>query len=208
MEIRLFRRGAPMPEPQTDTAALVERLPSGGDAARSALIARTCDRLRALARQMLWEYDVVARWEQTDDVLQNALVRLCRALEAAPPESVRHFYRLAELQLRRELLDLADRYRGANGVGANHHTDPTGGAVGGHPDPVDGPQTLAEWTEFHNLVERLSEQEREVFGLLWYQQLSLEEAAEVLGVSVRTVKRMWQAARISLARLCAGEAPG
>ena len=89
-----------------------------------------------------------------------------------------------------------------------HHAREAGrGAVGGHPDPVDGPRTLAEWTEFHRQIDRLSEEDREVFGLLWYQQLTQEEAAEVLGVSVRTVKRMWQAARINLDRLC-GEPPG
>jgi RNA polymerase sigma-70 factor (ECF subfamily) len=195
-----------MPEPPSDTAALVGGLsdPGRGPAALAALIDRTCARLKALASRMLRQYPVVARWEQTDDVLQNALVRLCRALTAAPPRSARHFYHLAELQLRRELLDLADRYRGAHGVGANHHTDPTGGAVGGHPDPGGGPQTLAEWAEFHRLVERLPAEEREVFGLLWYQQLTQDEAAAVLGVSARTVKRLWQAARLDLARLCGG----
>src|SRR5206468_3639921 len=115
-------------------------------------------RLQALARQMLRRYPVVGRWEQTDDVLQNALVRLCRALETAPPESARHFYRLAEVQIRRELLDLADRYRGPQGIGANHHTDPADGAVGAHPDPADGPRILAEWAEFHRLVGMLSEE--------------------------------------------------
>jgi RNA polymerase sigma-70 factor (ECF subfamily) len=197
-----------MSQPATDTAALIERLPDGGAVARSALISRTCERLRALASRMLRRYPVVGRWEQTDDVLQNALVRLCRALENAPPESARHFYHLAELQLRRELLDLADRYRGPNGIGANHHTDPTGGAVARRPDPADGPQTIAEWAEFHRLIAHLSAEEREVFGLLWYQQLTQEEAAEVLGVSVRTVKRLWQATRLALARLCGDEAPG
>jgi RNA polymerase sigma-70 factor (ECF subfamily) len=39
-----------------------------------------------------------------------------------------------------------------------------------------------------------------VVGLLWYVGLSQVEAASVLGVSVRTVKRRWQEARIALAR--------
>ena len=83
---------------------------------------------------MLKFFPVVARWEQTDDVLQNALVRLCRALEAAPPEDARHFYHLAELQIRRELLDLANRYRGPHGIGNSHHTDPAGEKLAGATD--------------------------------------------------------------------------
>ena len=48
------------------------------------------------------------------------------------------------------------------------------------------------------LVEPLPDDEREVFALVWYHDLSQAEAADVLGVSVRTVIRRWQAARIRL----------
>jgi RNA polymerase sigma-70 factor (ECF subfamily) len=157
---------------------------------------------------MLRSYPQVGRWEQTDDVLQNALIRLCRALEDITPESTRHFYNLAALQIRRELLDLADRHQGPHGMGANHHTDPTGGAVAGQPDVDEGPETVAEWAEFHRLIEQLPDEEREVFALLWYQGLTQEAAAELLGISLRTLKRRWQAARLTLARLCSGEVPG
>ena len=56
-----------------------------------------------------------------------------------------------------------------------------------------------EWTEFHEQIEALPEEEREVFNLVWYQQLTHEQAAEVLGVTTRTVRRRWQDARY---RLC------
>ena len=55
--------------------------------------------------------------EQTDDVLQNAVVRLLRALEEVRPPSVRAFFGLAATQMRRELLDLARRYQGRGGPG-------------------------------------------------------------------------------------------
>ena len=60
------------------------------------------------------------------------------------------------------------------------------------------PSDLAEWTEFHEQVEALPEEEREVFDLLLYQQLTHEQAAEVLGVTARTVRRRWQDARFRL----------
>jgi hypothetical protein len=65
-----------------------------------------------------------------------------------------------------------------------------------HPNLLDSsgePSNLAEWTEFHERVEALPEAEREVVGLLWYEGVSQEEAAALLGVSLRTVKRRWLA---------------
>ena len=43
--------------------------------------------------------------------------------------------------------------------------------------------------------------------LLYYQGLTQAEAAEVLGVSERTVKRRWQAARLALHDALGGEIP-
>jgi RNA polymerase sigma factor (sigma-70 family) len=65
-------------------------------------------------------------------------------------------------------------------------------------DDSDDPCNLAEWTEFHRQVEVLPEDEREVFNLLWYGELTQAEVAEVLGIAVRTVIRRWQAARVRL----------
>src|SRR5262249_37002486 len=156
----------------------------------------------------------VRRWEQTDDVLQNALLRLCRALEAKTPETPRHFYNLATLQIRRELIDLAHHHLGPQGHGAKHHTDSAGhatddqgGALGSQEGGGEEPATLEAWTNVHEAVERLSDQERELFGLLWYEGMTQEEAASVLGVALRTVKRLWQSARIKLAEALDGEVP-
>jgi RNA polymerase sigma-70 factor (ECF subfamily) len=186
------------------TAALVARLRAGDPAARDALVGHACDRLRHLTSRMLKGYPGVGRWEQTDDVLQGALIRLDRALKATVPQSARHFYHLAALQIRRELLDLAAKHAGPEGTGANHQTDGSGAALGGAADPSGGPSSVADWAEFHHAVDRLPAVDREVFGLLWYGGLSQEEAADVVGVSVRTVKRRWQAARLALARAFGG----
>lgn len=47
----------------------------------------------------------------------------------------------------------------------------------------------------------------EVFSLLWYEGLSQEEAAALLGVSLRTVKRRWQSARLKIAEAMGDEPP-
>src|SRR5579885_1307392 len=93
----------------------------GGDAtAFDELLRCACERLHNLARKMLRSYPNVHRWEQTDDVLQNASLRLYRTLQQVPVETTRDFFRLAALNIRRELLDLAKHYYGPQGHGARH----------------------------------------------------------------------------------------
>lgn len=47
-------------------------------------------------------------------------------------------------------------------------------------------------------MEALPEEEREVVNLLWYEGMSQPEAADLLGISSRTVLRRWHAARLKL----------
>jgi RNA polymerase sigma-70 factor (ECF subfamily) len=53
----------------------------------------------------------------------------------------------------------------------------------------------------------LPDKEREVFNLLWYEGLSQQEAASVLSIDVRTVKRHWQSARIMIYEALDGRCP-
>src|SRR5262245_13726128 len=87
--------------------ALLDRLRGGDASARNELLNCACERLRRLAHQMLRSYPRVGRWEQTDDLLQNAAIRLHRTLGQMTVESALSFFRLAALHIRRTLLDLA-----------------------------------------------------------------------------------------------------
>jgi RNA polymerase sigma-70 factor (ECF subfamily) len=189
----------------------LERLRQGDEAAPHGLLDHACRRLEALARRMLRHYPRLRRWEQTADVLQNAVLRLHRALATVRPESPAQFYGLAAAQIRRELIDLARHHFGPQGAAARHDTDGAGraggdGAAGQPEDPGGEPASLAEWTEFHAGVQRLPPAEREVFDLLWYEGLSQAEAARLLGVSDRTVKSRWRSAKLALQRRL-GEGP-
>jgi RNA polymerase sigma-70 factor (ECF subfamily) len=192
--------------------ACLDRLRAGDESARDELLGAACDRLRVLTQRMLRDYPGVRRWEQTDDVAQNAAVRLCRALREVRPPTPRDFFAVAALQVRRELIDLARHYAGPQGLGANHasHAAPPGDTAPPFPDEADStldPVRLASWGEFHRQVDALPEDERAVFDLLWYQDLSQPEAAELLGVSESTVKRRWQSARLRLTDLLGGKLP-
>jgi RNA polymerase sigma factor (sigma-70 family) len=196
----------------TQIQRCIERLHGGDASARDELLAHASERLTRLTRKMLRDFPGVRRWEETDDVLQNAVMRLCRALGEVQPPTVVDFFRLAATQIRRELLDLARRYAGAHGRGANRAgADRAGKAPAARPDPPDttrDPDRLAAWTDFHRQVEALPAEEREVFDLLFYQGLSQAVAAAVLGVAEITIKRRWRAARMRLVQTLGGRLPG
>lgn len=184
----------------TQLQGLLDLVRRGDPRAKSLLLDHSRDRLLRLTRTMLRNYPTLRRWEATDDVLQNSLVRLNRALDVVEVESVRHFFNLAGTQIRRELLDLRKHYFGSLGQGRKHHTDKqapdeSGGSLHGR---TDEPEDLTEWEDFHSYVEKLPENQKEVVNLLFYEGLSQEEASEVLGVSLSTIKRRWQEARVRL----------
>ncbi len=181
------------------------RAVAGDAAALDALLRHCSDRLTLLTRRMLGDFQRVRRWAETDDVLQNSLVRLVSALRDVKPTTTRDFYALATLQIRRELIDLARHYYGPEGLGANHDSRVAAGSQAtGPPDKSDvrhEPGALAQWTELHEQIGALPEEERDVVGLLFYQGLAQAEASAVLGISLRTVQRRWHNALCKLHRV-------
>jgi len=193
----------------------IDHLRQGDEFARGELLNLACQRLLRIAHKLKQDFPQVQRWEQTEDVLQNASLRLYEALQKVELADTRHFFRLAALQIRRELIDMVRHYHGPHGLGAHHVSRAPGGeSQSRRPDAFEAaevtqdPGKLAEWAEFHEKIDSLSEEEREVFDLLWYHGLSQDEAAAVLGVDVRTVKRRWRSARLSLHSALDGEMPG
>src|SRR3569832_1492854 len=109
-----------MPAAVSDTKlqSLID-LAADDESARQALLDHSCGRLLRLTRKMFHGYQNLRRWEQTDDVFQNAMIRLHRSLAEVKPGSVRHFFNLAAVQIRRTLLDLAKHHFGPEGLGNN-----------------------------------------------------------------------------------------
>ena len=167
--------------------------------------------MRRLASRMLSRYPAVHRWEETDDVCQESAVRLHRALGELTPVSSRHFYCLAALQVRRVLIDMARQYSGRCSFAANHETHHDGPdrhlKNAAHQEERLETVSLDDWADFHWHVENLPQPHREIFDLVWYSGLRQEEAAEVLGITKRSVQRRWREARVLLAGRRQGERP-
>ena len=192
--------------------ALLDLAANGSVEAYGELVSRASERLLRLTRKMFQEFARLKRWEQTDDVFQTAALRLYRSLTEVRPESVREFFGLAATQIRRTLIDLARHHYGPEGHAAQHHTDGDGRAADDdllkrQADSADEPESLETWVLFHEAVERLPDQEREVFQLLWYAGVQQKEAAALLGVSVPTVQRRWYQAQHYLGAAVQGQPP-
>ena len=100
----------------------LDRLRAGDMSARQELIRTAQNRLVRLARKMLSDFPGVRRWEDTDDVFQDAVIRLCSTLERVVPDSVCAFIHLAAREMRCALIDLARHYYGPQGLGTHYHS--------------------------------------------------------------------------------------
>jgi RNA polymerase sigma-70 factor (ECF subfamily) len=72
------------------------------------------------------------------------------------------------------------------------------------PDPPaaeEDADELDRWRTFHEAVDRLPVEQREVVGLSFYHGWTQAEVAEHLGMSKRTVQRHWAAAMLTLHEL-------
>src|SRR6202020_1741467 len=75
------RRNA-MADSSTEFRLLLARMQDGDEKARNELFRHMAGQLERLTRKMLRQFPGVRRWAGTDDVLQSALIRLLRTLEA------------------------------------------------------------------------------------------------------------------------------
>lgn len=195
---------APDPNSTAVVQTLLDQIRLGNRQSIEALLNVTMQRLTSLARKILGNMPGVRQFEQTDDLLQNSMMRLWKAFERQSPETPLDYFRLASALMRRELIDLSRHYFGPHGHGANlvqprrNHDDSAADAdpIALESDETSEPAKLGRWTEFHEYIESLPNEERTLFDLLWYQGLSLDEAAALTNSSERTVRRRWKAARI------------
>ncbi len=157
----------------------IDKLNAGDASVRGELLNIACNRLMQLTGQLFrefqqWDDEATLSQKSLDEVFAGASMRLYEALHDAPLKNVRHFYQLASLHIRRELTDLC-RSRGV---------------------PASG--ELRQLAQFHDSVDKLPGDQREVFELIWYHELTRDEVAALLGLPVVKVKRLWRSARLGL----------
>jgi RNA polymerase sigma-70 factor (ECF subfamily) len=196
------------PEARLESGRLheyIQRWQAGDRSAGDALIQAVGDRLEHITRKMLRAFPAVRARAETADVLQRALMRLLVTLSRMKPESTRHFFNLAAVHVRLELLDLARYFRKEPYL-------PPSSASGTEEeaprDPAERPdEDLDLWCRFHEAVEQLPAEEREVVGLVFYHGWTQARIAELFQVNERTIRRRWQGACLRLQQLIGEKIP-
>jgi RNA polymerase sigma-70 factor (ECF subfamily) len=188
----------------------VRRWQSGDADAADTLFRAAGQRLEQMARKMLRRFPAVRAYAETGDVLQGSLLRLLNTLRRVQPESTRHFFNLAAVHIRRELLDLARRFSGpafARLAPTDPTADSTSTGLAQAADAATEDEDLDRWCRFHAAVEQLPPAEHEVLGLAFYQGWTQAQMAELLEVDERTIRRRWQSACLHLKGLVGSELP-
>lgn len=183
-----------MSDPIFNTVVLqdyLDRWRSGDDAAANDLIRTVGNRLQKLAARMIRGFPNVRGLADTDDVLQNSVMRLLRTLRILKPKTPRDFFNLAAVHIRRELIDLARKTKGKETVpllpGSSDAPRPCEPVA---PEMNDTDQ----WVRFHQAVDQLPLEEREVVGLVFYHGWTQNRIAELFKVDDRTIRRRWASA--------------
>ena len=178
---------------------LLDQLRQGDPAAKRAFLDRASVRLRRLAAKMLYgSFPALQNQHDVDSVAHETWLRLIQALDKTDPPTVEDFFRLAAHKIRQVLLDMTAQHK------KRGHQLNVSDSTSSNPIELAGNQTynaerLALWTEFHNKVDTLPEQERAVFEMHYYLDLPQAEIARLLNLHPRKVSYLWVAATEHLA---------
>lgn len=150
------------------------------------LLGRAAQRLHLLCANLLRrQYPRLARPPlnlQSEEMLSAVVERLLRALRSVRPQTVRQFFALANQHMRWELNDLARRLDEQTPVielNPDLAAAPPASSSGGSP--------IA--SRLLEAIDALPQDERETFDLVRIQGMTHSEAAQLLGVSSKTIQR-------------------
>jgi RNA polymerase sigma factor (sigma-70 family) len=161
------------------------------------LLARAVDRLRQLCATLLHRsYPRLTHPPlnlETDELVGGVVAGLITALQKVRPQTVRQFFALANQHMRWQLNDLARLLDERPRLAAVSES----GVV--TPPESSGSCLSQDARRMLQAIDSLPEEDREVFELVRIQGLTHVEVAAVVGVSVKTVQRRLNRARLLLA---------
>jgi RNA polymerase sigma factor (TIGR02999 family) len=197
-EVPNVSEGARVPKssPQP-VSALLGRWRAGDQEALQALIPLVYQELRRIAHHHL-------RQERPDHTLQStALVHeaYLRLMKQEPAEVANrgHFLAVASQLMRQILVDHARGHRAAK-RGGGLKLELKDAMTAQKPQNMD----LVDLDDALNELAKLDPQQTRIVELRFFGGLSIEEIAEIVGVSPTTVKREWATARTWLRRTVGG----
>ena len=157
------------------------------------LLARAVDRLHLLCARLLQRsYPRLTRGPlnlRPEELLSAVVERLLKAMRQVRPGTVRQFFALVNQHMRWELNDLARRLDEQASAAELRESRLPAPAP---PDSDTAPSSQAAGAGLARIlaaIEDLPDNEREAFNLVRIQGMTWPEAAQVAGVSVKTIQR-------------------
>lgn len=181
-----------MSTPTGEVTALLQRWSAGHRDAETELFAYVYKELRRLAGYHI-RVERVGHTLQPTALVHEVYLRLFGG-ETVPWENRNHFLAIASRAMRRVLVDHARTKQAEKRGGDVIHVSLTG------KDRVES-SSFAEMLDVHKALDKLAASEprqAQVVEMRYFGGLSVDETAEALGVSPKTVKRDWAMARVYL----------
>ena len=183
----------------SDVTRILSAIEKGDPTASGQLLPLVYDELRKLAAQRLAQ-EKPGQTLQATALVHEAYLRLVDAEKPPQWNSRGHFFAAAEA-MRRILVDQARRKQADKRGGQNRRVSLDNVEIG-YASPVD------ELLDIDQALTRLADEDPQAARLIelrYYAGLSIEEAAEVVGIARSTAYEHWSYARMRLKTLLDGE---
>jgi RNA polymerase sigma factor (TIGR02999 family) len=180
----------------SDVTRILNAIEQGDARATEELLPLVYDELRLLAAQRLSQ-ERPGQTLQATALVHEAYIRLVGA-EARNWDSRGHFFTAAAEAMRRILVENARRKRSVKSGGDRKRLDFNEAVIAAENDP--SPDDLIALDE---ALGKLSERDKikaDLIKLRYFAGLTVEQTAELLGISTATAKRYWIYARAWLIR--------
>ncbi len=175
----------------SDVTRILNAIERGDAKATDELLPLVYEELRLLAAQKL-SHERPGQTLQATALVHEAYLRLVGD-ELQSWKSRGHFFAAAAEAMRRILIERARRRRGLKYGGARERVDLDDVVL-----PCDDQESSANLLALDEALEKLSQKDKvkaDVVKLRYFAGLTIEQTAEVLGVSRNTAKRCWAYAR-------------
>jgi RNA polymerase sigma factor (TIGR02999 family) len=183
-----------VPAPPSQITELLVRWRSGDREALDSLLPLVYDELRRIARHYL-QGERPGHTLQSTALVNEAYMRLA-AQDFPQWQNRAHFFAVAAQLMRQILVDYARSHR-ASKRGGNIHKVALDEAEG---QPLAKDVDIVALDDALKHLAEMDPQQSRVVVLKFFAGLSIEDTAEVLGISPSTVKRDWITARAWLYR--------
>jgi RNA polymerase sigma-70 factor, ECF subfamily len=191
-----------MPAPEGEVTLLLTELRDGNQQAANRLMPLIYNELRKMAGSYM-QRERSGHTLQATALVNEVYMRLAGG-ETAPWQNRAHFFAIAAHAMREVLLDYARRHNAGKRGGKDARKVTIDNELRGVSPKIENVIAIDEALE---RLARIDPRQSRLIELRFFAGLSVEEAAEVMGVSPVTIKREWRSAKAWLHRELAAARP-